>query len=57
MSNTVLFGIGAFVFFMTVYGVVMAGSILLGRDRAPDERVVGPAVPDLPVAPLPTVLP
>jgi len=40
-----------------VYGVVMAGSILLGRDRAPDERVVRPAVPDLPVAPLPAVLP
>lgn len=39
MSSTVLLFAGAIVFFITVYGVVMAGGILMSRQQHRDDEL------------------
>lgn len=42
MSTSLLFGAGAIVTFITVWGVVMAGGLFATRRRPPDDAVVAP---------------
>lgn len=42
MSTTLLFGAGAFVTFITLWGVVMAGGLFATRHQAPDDAVAAP---------------
>ena len=42
MSNTLLFIIGTIVFFLTTYGVVMAGGLLLMRQQLTEDHLGEP---------------
>jgi len=42
MSTSLLFGAGAVVTFITLWGVVMAGGLFVTRHQPPDDAVVAP---------------
>lgn len=51
MSTSLLFGAGAIVTFITVWGVVMAGGLFATRRLAPDDPVVAPESTEVPIGP------